>query len=159
MGGLRRGGGVLLTFEGSRFRLLAARHPKSKQLKLFQFSPVRNYTSSWPRAPRAAAPRALRSASLSPSLRAPLLAPAPARARARGSLLPGAPRSARWLTRNFPSLRPPPPTSKRKKREGKKKKKRGSLFKKITTQCLKKRQIHRKAKIRYYFHLSKISHS
>lgn len=123
MGGLRRGGGVLLTFEGSRFRLLAARHPKSKQLKLFQFSPVRNYTSSWPRAPRAAAPRALRSASLSPSLRAPLLAPAPARARARGSLLPGAPRSARWLTPNFPSLRPPPPTSKRKKREGKKKKK------------------------------------
>lgn len=69
-------GGVLLTFEGSRFRLLAARHPKSKQLKLFQFSPVRNYTSSWPRAPRAAAPRALRSASLAPWLRAPLLAPA-----------------------------------------------------------------------------------
>lgn len=82
-------GGVLLTFEGSRFRLLAARHPKSKQLKLFQFSPVRNYTSSWPRAPRAAAPRALRSASLAPWLRAPLLAPAPARARARGSRLPG----------------------------------------------------------------------
>lgn len=86
-GGGKRGG-VLLTFEGSRFRLLAARHPKSKQLKLFQFSPVRNYTSSWPRAPRAAAPRALRSASLAPSLRAPLLAPAPSRARARGSRLP-----------------------------------------------------------------------
>ena len=121
--------GVLLTFEGSRFRLLAARHPKSKQLKLFQFSPVRNYTSSWPRAPRAAAPRALGSASLAPSLRAPLLAPV-LLALARGAR--GCPGSALCTAAataapNFPSLRPPPPTSKKKgggrKKEKRKKKK------------------------------------
>lgn len=131
--GRKAGGrGVLLTFEGSRFRLLAARHPKSKQLKLFQFSPVRNYTSSWPRAPRAAAPRALRSASLAPSLRAPLLAPAPARARARGSRLPGlrAPRGGGCTKLSQPST-PTPNLQKKKKGGGEKKGKEKKTAKKI----------------------------
>lgn len=38
---LRRRGGSVLTFECSWFSLLAARHPKSKQLKLFQCQPYK----------------------------------------------------------------------------------------------------------------------